>query len=77
MLILQEGKVLLGDEQLEKTRAQTEAAKEAAEESTPEKPSIPRDNTMVVTAQVIPCTWNFSFLSLSCMWHKQESFPTK
>ena len=50
---LQEGKELLGDEALEKTRAQTEAVKEAtAEQSSPQKPSVPRDNTMVVTAQV-------------------------
>ena len=50
---LQEGKDLLGDKELEKTRAQTEAVKEAtAEQSSPQKPSIPRDNTMVVTAQV-------------------------
>ena len=51
-LILQEGKELLGDEELEKTRSQTEAVKEVIEKSSPEKPHIPRDNTMVVTAQV-------------------------
>ena len=50
---MQEGKELLGDEVLEKTRGQTEALKEIeAEEPSPEKPHIPRDNTMVVTAQV-------------------------
>lgn len=46
----QEGKELLGDEELEKTRGQTEALKEAVATS-PEKPHIPRDNTMVTTAQ--------------------------
>ena len=48
----QEGKELLGDEELEKTRGQTEALKEAVQTSSPQKPHVPRDNTMVATAQV-------------------------
>ena len=52
--MLQEGKELLGDEALEKTRGQTEALKETINTS-PEKPHIPRDNTMVVTAQAREC----------------------
>ena len=66
---LQEGKELLGDEALEKTRAQTEALKEATtEESSPQKPSVPRDNTMVVTAQVNEqILYSYSSLPLSTL----------
>ena len=63
--MLQEGKELLGDEELEKTRGQTEALKEAINTS-PEKPHIPRDNTMVVTAQVREC-WHFSSRIVLCL----------
>lgn len=47
---------MLGDESLEKTRQQTAASKEeqanGGEEAASEKPRMPRDNTMVATAQV-------------------------
>ena len=47
---LKEGQSLLGDEDLERTRAQTAACKNADE--SPQKPKIIRDSTMAVTAQV-------------------------
>ena len=50
--LLQEGQALLGDKELEKTRAKTAVVKET--EKTPPKPRLPRDSTMAVTAQVGP-----------------------
>lgn len=49
-MLQQEGTALLGDDELGKTRGQTQ---QQAEESTktPEKPKVPRDSTMVVTAK--------------------------
>lgn len=52
---LQEGAELIGDEDLGKTRGQTVAAREPEQqEQTPEKPRLPRESTMQVTAQVDP-----------------------
>ena len=39
-------------EELEKTRGQTAVVKEAIQKTTPEKPKVPRDSTMAVTAKV-------------------------
>ncbi len=47
----QEGAELLEGEDLGKTRAETAAVKEVEKES-PQKPRVPRDTTMVATAQV-------------------------
>ena len=44
---------MLGDDELGKTRGQTQQqAEESTEVKTPEKPKLPRDSTMVVTAKV-------------------------
>ena len=44
---------MVGDDELGKTRGQTQQqAEESAEAKTPEKPKLPRDSTMVVTAKV-------------------------
>ena len=49
---LQEGTEFLEGEELEKTRGQTAVVKEAIQKTTPEKPKVPRDSTMAVTAKV-------------------------
>ena len=73
---LQEGKELLGDETLEKTRGQTEALKEVEQSSSPEKPHITRDNTMVVTAQVNePASQSLSSLFSPFLFLPLPSFP--
>ncbi len=54
-VLLQEGQELLGDEAFGKTRQQTAASKEeecSNGDGDTTKPRVPRDNTMVVTAQV-------------------------
>ena len=44
---------MVGDDELGKTRGQTQQqTEESTEAKTPEKPKIPRDSTMVVTAKV-------------------------
>lgn len=53
VLLVQEGAALIGDDDRGKTRGQTQQEQEQQETvKTPEKPKLPRDSTMVVTAKV-------------------------
>ena len=63
--MVQEGAALLGDDDRGKTRGQTQQEQEQEAVKTPEKPKLPRDSTMVVTAKVSGLK---SFIKLVPLW---------